>query len=440
LARLRLDHAPLGALVPTAAPISRVSGTLSGRLDLKGTRAKPWLVGELVPRGVGFTATAIAQPLSDIDGRVVFRPERISVERLTAHDSDGWVRIDGSARLDTKEKLVLALHAKAKEFPLRQEGRVAGEIDADADIDVAFGKQRTRVAVKLNDLSIWLEGGDLRQGIELRAHPDIVDPRAKAPDEPPERERKVPLLLSLDAHDSFWVRREDFAVKLTMKLAARIEKEGVSLKGPVVLQRGYLMLLGRLFDITDKSRLDFVGTHPPDPVLAIEATSENRRSNQVIDVRISGRTSAPELQFTVDGKDSSATDAARALLNDPNASGESATSQAGAFASGLTGGILGVSLRRELGGVMPVLVVEPATSTTSSRVRAGFELDSLVPDFLRGAIRGVYVEGMFSGGSEEQQQDAEGGVLIEIYLPADLVTSGQYGPGQTWSLDLGWEP
>jgi hypothetical protein len=73
-------------------------------------------------------------------------------------------------------------------------------------------------------------------------------------------------------------------------------------------------------------------------------------------------------------------------------------------------------------------------------VRAGFELDSIVPGFLQGVIRGVYLEGMYAGASDDRTQDAQGGVLLELYLPADLVTSGQYGPGNTWSLDLGWEP
>jgi hypothetical protein len=136
----------------------------------------------------------------------------------------------------------------------------------------------------------------------------------------------------------------------------------------------------------------------------------------------------------------SAAEAAQALFNDPNAWGARAGGEAPAFVGGVTRGILGRSLRRVLGGVMPILVVEPACGTSSARVRAGFDLDALVPRALRGVIRGVYVEGMFAQGSEERHQDAEGGVLLELFLPADLVTSGQYGPGETWSVDLGWEP
>jgi len=102
--------------------------------------------------------------------------------------------------------------------------------------------------------------------------------------------------------------------------------------------------------------------------------------------------------------------------------------------------MLALSARSELGAMVPILMVEPGSETSASRVRAGFELDSLVPAVLAGFIRGVYVEGIIASGSGQQQQDTGGGVLIELYLPHDLVTSGQYGPGETWSIDLGWEP
>jgi hypothetical protein len=106
-------------------------------------------------------------------------------------------------------------------------------------------------------------------------------------------------------------------------------------------------------------------------------------------------------------------------------------------------GVMAMSARRELGDAMPILMIEPGDTMEGSRVRAGFELDKLVPGFLEGVIRGVYVEGIFAGGSEDESESSggvQGGVLLELYLPHDFVTSGQYGPGETWSLDLGWEP
>ena len=82
----------------------------------------------------------------------------------------------------------------------------------------------------------------------------------------------------------------------------------------------------------------------------------------------------------------------------------------------------------------------PSATKNRSRVRAGFELDNVVPDFLDDFIRGVYVEGIFAGANENENSQVQGGVLLELFLPNDFVTTGQYGPGETWSVDLGWEP
>ena len=62
----------------------------------------------------------------------------------------------------------------------------------------------------------------------------------------------------------------------------------------------------------------------------------------------------------------------------------------------------------------------------------------------RGFVKGAYVEGVVSSGDPNARGEgggnAEGGVLLELMLPSDIVWAGQYGPGQTWSLDLDWRP
>jgi hypothetical protein len=235
------------------------------------------------------------------------------------------------------------------------------------------------------------------------------------------------------------VRREDFAVKLSAQLTASRKAGQLRITGPVILRRGYLQLLGKVFELQDRSRLEFVGSDPPDPVLDIQAQAKNRGQSQSVTVKITGRAQAPVLEFLVDDRTVSAGEAAETLFASGATTG-TAKSQVQSFVSGLSSGVLALSARTELGEMMPILLVEPGTETSASRVRAGFELDSLVPAALAKFIRGVYVEGIIASGSGEQQQDTGGGVLLELYLPHDLVTSGQYGPGETWSLDLGWEP
>jgi hypothetical protein len=92
-------------------------------------------------------------------------------------------------------------------------------------VEAALDAERAKVAVNLDDVSLWLEGGDLRQGIDLSPHPDIVDPRrpsAKEPAPVADRQPARPIELTLVADDSIWVRREDFAVKVSAELGARV--------------------------------------------------------------------------------------------------------------------------------------------------------------------------------------------------------------------------
>ncbi|HEX6763872.1 MAG TPA: hypothetical protein VF103_00305, partial [Polyangiaceae bacterium] len=121
-----------------------------------------------------------------------------------------------------------------------------------------------------------------------------------------------------------------------------------------------------------------------------------------------------------------------------------ADSQAKAFVGGLTAGLLATTARRELGAAAPIIMIEPGSQTSSGRVRAGFEFDSLVPSFLKNVVTGVYFEGIVGkeeSGGQSQQSDArtQAGVLLEFYFPRNFFTSGQYGPGPTWSMDVGWQ-
>lgn len=104
--------------------------------------------------------------------------------------------------------------------------------------------------------------------------------------------------------------------------------------------------------------------------------------------------------------------------------------------------VLAVTARRELGAAAPIISIDPGDEIKTGRVRAGFELDPLIPSFLAPLVRGAYVEGIVAGSDAESNSKTgvQGGVLIELYFPYNLIGSGQMGPGETWSLDLVWAP
>lgn len=466
-----LRHLPIDPFLDPKGAISYATGTLSGHVELGGTLKGPHVDGAVELEGLGFTATDMAQPVRDVGGRIEFSEKHVRLAGLVAKDKDGELRLNGDVDFANLRRIQGEFMLSARDFPLRQQGQVVATTDVDAHLRTTVTPQKTRVFVTLEQVDTWLENSELRQGMDLAEHADVIvdgvpaRPRERAESRPARaaarpgsseaagaqamsqaRKPAPPARITeivLDARDKFWVKRSDFAVKLAARLTARIEGEQVEVKGKLDLDRGYLQLFGKVFEIQRGGYLEFIGSPQPDPVLKIEAVHENRRSGEKVQVRIVGRGSAPVLAFLVDEREVTAGDAFVALFGaqrsnqDPSA----ADSQAKNFVGGLTAGVLATAARRQLGAAAPVIMIEPGSDTEESRLRAGFELDSIVPEFLRDVITGVYFEGIVANQQDSETQDANvhGGALLEVYFPEDFFAAGQYGPGSTWSLDVGWQ-
>jgi autotransporter translocation and assembly factor TamB len=390
--------------------------------------------------------------LHGVKGRFSFTRSSLEIEAFEARDRDGVLNLSGNVARSGSDALRVQIDARAKRFPLRQRGQVVATTSGRAKIDATLTAQRSRVSVKLMDADTWLEQAQARSGIQLEPHPDFVlakpasgpaatDESSAAAGEAP-RESQI----SIDATDRFWIKRDDFAIQLSARLEASIEGARAKVEGRVDIYRGYLDLMGRVFDVERGSYLDFTGGSTPDPVVAITAIYEQRSSGQTVKVRIQGRGSKPRLEFFVDDAEASAGEALEVLVGGRSSGSEtSAKQEAASFVSGLTAGLLATSARRELGAAAPIIMIEPGEETGAGRIRAGFELDTLVPAALRSLITGIYVEGIVEregGGNQGNQGQAastQAGVLLELYFPHQLFTTGQYGPGTTWSLDWGWQ-
>jgi translocation and assembly module TamB len=452
--RAQLNALPLAPLVDPAGALSYVTGFLSGGVVVGGTVGQPEPSGKLELTDAELTATALAQPLHGVKGRFSFTRSSLEIEGFEARDRDGVLNLSGNVARSGADALRVQLDARAKRFPLRQRGQVVATTSGRAKIDATLTAQDSRVSVKLMDADTWLEQAPTRRGIQLEPHPDFVvakpvsDPAgpealaaAGAADEPP-RESHI----SIDATDRFWIKRDDFAIQLSARLEASIEGARAKVEGRVDIYRGYLDLMGRVFDVERGSYLDFTGGSTPDPVVVITATYEQRSSGQTVKVQIQGRGSKPQLKFFVDDAEVSAGEALEVLVGGRSSGSEtSAKQEATSFVSGLTAGLLATSARRELGAAAPIIMIEPGEQTGAGRIRAGFELDTLVPAALRSLITGIYVEGIVeregsgSQGGQGQPASTQAGVLLELYFPHQLFTTGQYGPGTTWSLDWGWQ-
>lgn len=465
---VQLHELPIAPLLPPRGPISYPQGTLDGRVRVSGTVKSPELHGDLYLKDVAFTSTAIAQPLRDIQSHIVMDGRRLIVEHFEAHDRDGVLLLTGHVDVSDMNRIVGSMEIDAKDFPLRQRGQVVAVTSIEALAESTVTPNETRARLTLRDVDTWLESVAIRTGIDLGAHPEFVidgqpvdksDLAEPSPVKAGEKhdgfdagkakrranleiddEKGQLVRILIDANQRFWVKRKDFAVKLSASLETVISEEDVRVTGDVRIDRGYLQLFGKVFDLSRDSTLRFIGSNPPNPVLELEAEHKTR-GGSMVSVRITGRGDSPVLTFLIDGEEVDAGVAVQELFGGEKGGGNSdGSAQARGFVAGLTAGVLATAARRELGGAAPILMVDPSDQAGEGRLRAGFELDDIVPQFLKPLITGAYLEGIVAREAEgEASASTQFGALLEFYFPKRFFTAGQYGPGTTWSLDFGWQ-
>ncbi len=442
----KVDAKSLLAPIPAVA---RPSGTLDGRLKVFGTLARPRGSGSIQMNDVSLTLPNLGQRLTKVNGKVEIADNRVRIPELALRDQGGTAKFRAELELESTKAFNVDLSAKFDDFPVRNKGVLMGRADAAAKVNVKATEAQTDIEVRLSGVSVNLTGDTGADVQSLELHPEIVvagetPPAEEAAEEEAEKKSAI-INVYVRSDEPLWVRRDDFAIRMRADIGVHVANGTSQIMGDVKLERGYIALLGQQFDVK-AGTVTFTGGQAVNPRLELTAESTSP-SGKVVRVEVTGFVSAPQLAFFVSDQAVTAGEAITALTgrdSDATGSEESAEEQLASVAMGMTTGLLSLGARREFGDFIPMLSVEQDTDST--RVRAGFEADKLIPKFLRGFVRGAYVEGIVSTagegtrGSEESNGNAQAGVLVEFMLPSDLVWAGKYGPGQTWSLDLNWRP
>jgi hypothetical protein len=435
----RVDAKSLLQLVPAVA---RPAGTFDGHIKVYGTLAKPRGTGSIAMKDVSLTLPKLGQRFTKVNGSIGINDNKIQIPELEVKDQGGTAKFRATLELDTSDAFKVDLNAKFDKFPLRKRGVLIGRADAAAKVTVNSRPAQTDVEVRLSGVSVDLSGDTGANVQSLEDHPEIsVDGEEKLVEEEQPPEQKAAIInVFVRSDEPLWVRRDDFAVRMQTDLGVHVANGTAQITGEVKLERGYIALLGQQFDVK-QGRVTFTGGQTVNPSLELTAES-TAPSGTVVRVEVTGFVSAPQLAFFVDDQPADAGLALVALVGrGKGATQESAESQIASAAIGMTTGLLSLGARREFGDFIPMLSIDQGTDDT--RIRAGFEADKLIPKFMRGFVRGAYVEGEVSTGESQGQNstgNAQTGVLLELMLPKDLVWAGKYGPGQTWSLDLDWRP
>jgi autotransporter translocation and assembly factor TamB len=445
-AALSLPEFPLSGLTSFTGAVGRAGGTLRADLKLAGTLSAPEPSGYLELHDAAFSIAALAQPFSHVNGRFELSKNKLTIQKLSATDRSGKLSLKGYARYAPGQRGDARVYLSVDKFPLRQQGSIVGELSTRAEIEGKLAPSGAlELDLELREGRIWLTGEGGRQVQALDDHPDVrIDQeRELAAAESAAEEVSSVSLSKLRIHSDrgLWLQHEDFAVQVGVDIQLNSDAQGVALTGEAKLVRGELALLGKPFDIK-KGAVRFTGDVPPDPELDITA-KHKMRNGQELAVQVQGRASAPQIVFS--GAASNAGEAAL-LLTGAGAggggggkAGSNAARDAANFASGLTAGLLAVSARRKFGNWVPMLAIENNASGVPSGARAGFDASNLIPKFMQGFAKSMYVEGVV-GSRVESSARTGFGVRVELALPQDFVTALGYGPGTTWSTDVYWSP
>ncbi len=454
------DAAPLQPLLGWLPDVVGVQGTVTGHVGIRGPIGSPEWSGEANVKHGYVEVMGIGQQLSDVQGRLVLHSHEVRLDHFVAHDVEGTLTVDGSVAMAGLAPDSAHLVVDSDKFPVRREGSILASLTGRATVDADVGAHATTAHVRVAQLDVRLPDESTRTVQDLAPHQD-VHVVGRSTESTTGSSRPYELHVLFDATDTpFWVRRNDFSAQAVASLDALYRDPDFFVRGYVELRRGFFEVFGKRFDV-DRGTMSFDGQADINPVVALQATHHLRgaNANQTVTVSVTGRLATPSVTFRSSVPSCQEKGEIIQLLLSGQCGGQQEAGQVGneatagqqavSFLSGLAAGILTVTARRELGGLLPVIVIEQGDSALSYRMRAGWQADSIIPKFLRGAVRGAYVEGYFttqdpnqpsSAGSGSTSRAGDNGVLLELSFPYNIVNTWNYSPPSSWGVDVTWEP
>lgn len=447
-ADVQLREMPLGPLLAPVPDVGFAGGVANGRMRLRGTLDEPRLSGSIAVWDATVSLLATGQRFDGIRGLIELDDRRVKLSRLQARDGGGRIDAQGEVALEGFTPRNAELQVRTRSFPVRQAGVVVATITANANVRAVLGEERTEAFIELDDVGVGLRDVTPPRLQSLDAHPEVVVVGARLPDDEERLDDPGrPAILRVTSTRNFWVRRHDLAAQMEADLTVHFEDE-VRVTGQVRLYRGFFELAGRRFELRE-GELQFTGGEEIDPIVRLLAVNEFA-PGETVTITITGRAQRPQLAFTGPrGEPLTAGEAVARLMGGRRGQpqGGGLETEAAAVLSSFTAGVLTTTLRRELGDLAPIIVIEPGTAPGATRLRAGIAADRIIPRALRGVVRGAYVEGFVStpGAAGEASGAAHspgnrGGFLIELLFPRDIVTTVQFAPPTNWSADFMWQP
>lgn len=351
--------------------ISQVEGTMDLDLTFGGTIEKPTLDGTLSVADAKFFIGEFQRGFENVRLDLAARPGELELRDFYVGDRNGYVDAKGTLEVDGY-------------LPRRVDGRMSLEqfatsgftdfpmfITANVDVGGDFAGGSTEAEATISDLEVVVPDTSTRETHPTQLDADIVVVRENSRSQLDafefggfEGKGTQPYAqLHVIIERNSWVRHPQGQVELMGDISVDLVGTSVRLGGEVETIRGSAEVLGKRF-VIEKGLITFTGADPPDPRLQIEAVYELDRSiTRAIGqptsgepraiVRVTGRTSNPQIRFLSDPEMPESDVIYTLITNQPPNQQEVGQTQGGALAAGAASGLAAGLLEDKLGEILP---------------------------------------------------------------------------------------
>jgi translocation and assembly module TamB len=301
----------LDMLKPLLSPaVQQSAGLLTLDLHVTGTLQQPQVRGELLLRDGVLQLAATAERYQDIQVRLIFAGDRVTIERLQLLSRSGPLQVTGWFEHANLALRQVDIAVSARNFTAMHTPAVEATVSADITARGTLEAVTVAGSVTVPQAHLRLEqipgtGPKVVQPWELTIA-GVYGPGPKAlstgkgPDAvPTSDDLSLPFVradIQIDLPRNVWLQGPSTAIELSGNM--RVTKD---LRAPFILSgsietvRGYASYYGKRFTV-ESGHVTFTGTPEVNPMLDVTVTQ--RVSDYLVSIHVTGRARQPTIAFT----------------------------------------------------------------------------------------------------------------------------------------------
>ena len=288
--------------------IVKSAGQLDLDLNVAGTLGQPTIDGVVELRDGQLQLLATGENYRNIQIKLLFKGNRMEIERLQVGSQTGDARIDGWIETTGINLQQLELRLKADNFTAMNTPAIQANVSSDVSVQGSLEEMVAAGDIDVSRARIRYENLPTGGGSKVEPWQLTVDGvYGPGPLQETSTDGKIvvrpkqdplPFLrgdIKVDMHKNVWIQGAGTAVELggDFFIKKRL-REPFVLAGDIETLRGFATVLGKKFTI-EKGTVTFTGSKEINPTL--DLTANYRVSEYIVYVDVTGEAKKPEIAF-----------------------------------------------------------------------------------------------------------------------------------------------